>query len=483
MSVFSEQLMQYIMRRGMTIRQLSIQTEIEYSFLYRITAGKRNPSSMHMVNLLIRTLALSKHEADALREAYEIARVGEGTYRRRMAVCQMLVSAGQQPAPTLTLHSSVCMEHVPEVCTGRAQVHTLIKALLDQECSRSGGRLRIVAQPTDSFLLELLQVQAAHNPEMQVTQLVCFPNRPEDESHNITLFGALLPLLLSLPNYSAHYYYGAARSIAGKMALFPVLFLTSAYGVLLTADCGSALCFPADSPSYAALERRFAACLEDCPPLMHSVNGLPAYLDEVQTLFNGNMHEEENSVILTPDICYVPFLTEDICRRALIHSLPQREMFLRRIMEQVSLSRSLCSKATTRHLTTMAGVRRFLDTGRLMDLPPGLYEPLTREERCYLLHAFLDAVRTIPQYHMALYDPDQLPFSPTLECTVQQNSTHTLFVTPRSETSVSSIDIQEPIISGAVYDYFASLFEHPAVCSEEESLVRLYALLDTYEEK
>lgn len=482
MSAFSEQLKHYILRRGMTIRQLSIQTEIEYSFLYRITAGKRNPSSLNMVNLLIRTLALSKHEADALREAYEIARVGEGTYQRRMAVRQMLVSAGQPPASALALYSSVHMERIPEVCTGRGQVHTLVKALLDQECSQSGGRLRIVAQPTDAFFMELLQVQAAHNPDLQITQIVCFPNRPEDESHNITLFGALLPLLLSLPNYSAHYYYGAARSIAGKMALFPVLFLTSACGVLLTADGTSALCFPAGSKAYAALERRFAACLEGCPPLMHAVNGLPAYLDEVQTMFSDTVNDNETSIVLTPDICYVPFLTEEICRRAMTRALPNREHLLRRIMEQVAVSRALCSKETTRHLTTLAGVRRFLDTGRLMDLPCGLYEPLTMKERCYLLHAFLDAVRTIPQYQLALYDPDQLPFSPTLECTVQQNSTHTLFVTPRSQTSVSSIDIQEPIISSAIYDYFSSLFESPAVSSEEESLVRLYALLDEYED-
>lgn len=467
----------------MTIRQLSIQTEIEYSFLYRITAGKRNPSSMEMVNLLIRTLALSKHEADALREAYEIARIGEGTYQRRMAVRQMLVAAGQQPVPTLTLHSSVHMERIPEVCAGRGQIHTLIKALLDQECSQSGGRLRIVAQPTDSFLLELLQVQAAHNPDLQITQIVCFPNRPEDESHNISLFGALLPLLLSLPNYSAHYYYGAARSIAGKMALFPVLFLTSACGVLLTADCGSALCFPAGSQAYAALERRFAACLEGCPPLMHAVNGLPAYLDEIQTIFGNAPDASETSIILTPDICYMPFLTEEICRRVLARWVPQRDVLIRRIMKQAACSRELCDRQTTRHLTTLAGVRRFLESGQPMDLPSGLYEPLTMEERCYLLQAFLDTVRTTPQYQVALYDPDQLPFYSALECTVQQNSTHALFVTPRSETSMSSIDIREPIISAAIYDYFASLFEHPAVCSEDESLVRLYALLNEYQSR
>ena len=83
MSVFSDQLKDYITRRGVTIRQLSVQTGIEYSFLYRITTGKRNPSSADMVNLLVRALALSKHESDALREAYEIARAGESTYQRR----------------------------------------------------------------------------------------------------------------------------------------------------------------------------------------------------------------------------------------------------------------------------------------------------------------------------------------------------------------------------------------------------------------
>lgn len=481
MSVFSDQLKDYITRRGVTIRQLSVQTGIEYSFLYRITTGKRNPSSADMVNLLVRALALSKHESDALREAYEIARVGESTYQRRAAVRQMLESVGQLPPPALAFQNSVRMEHLPEICTGRHQVHTLIKALLDQECSLSGGQFRIIAQPNDPFLLELLQVQTAHAPQMQVTQIVCFPNRPAEEDQTIGLFAALLPLLLNLPNYSAHYYYGAAQSISGKMALFPGLLLTSSAGVLFTADYTTALCCPAGGDHYRMLEARFQECLEHCPPLMRPVSGLPAYLDSLQHFYHDmESASREKSMILTPDFCYVPFLTSDICDRVLSHHIPDRDRFVEKVMQQVSVSHTLCALQTTWHFTTESGVRRFMATGRFLDLPPGLYSPLTLEERRMLLRSFLDAVRTIPGYHVALYDPAVLPFSPTLECTVMQNSTHALFVTPLSDTAISSVDIQEPIISGAIYDYFASLIDHPAVLSEEESLKRLYFLLDEF---
>lgn len=482
MSVFSDQLKAYITRRGITIRQLSVQTGIEYSFLYRITAGKRNPSSPEMVELLIRTLALSKHESDALREAYEIARVGETTYSRRLAVRQMLESVRQPPSPSLSLRGAVCMEQIPETCTGRHQVHTLIKALLDQECSQPNARLRIVAQPNDSFLLELLHVLAFHTPQLQITQLVCFPNNPAEESQTINLFAPLLPLLLNLPNYSAHYYYGASQSIEGKMALFPVMLLTSSCGALFTADYTSALCFPVSSDHYQAMEQRFSDCLSACPPLMHPINGLEDYLENMKGLFsNTDTLSPESSIILLPDFCYVPFLTYDICDRVLSPQLPNREQFLELVMKQAALSRAMCGIQSTWHFTTEEGVRRVMETGRFQDLPCGLYQPLSMAERRFLLRSFLDAVRTIPKYRLSLYDPSVLRFSPILECTVQQSSTHALFVAPRSDTSISSIDIQEPIISGAIYDYFSSLIDHPAVLSEEESLSRLYALLAEYQ--
>ena len=466
----------------MSTSELSRLSGIEYSFLHRITTGKRLPAKSQTVDLLAQLLSLSTEEKDDLHIQFEIARVGKSVFRRRKAVQQMLhdLSCPQERACSLPTPTETPL---PATCSGRLQVETLTCQIAAREAACPNGRLRLIAQPgrKEEFPLHALQSIVSGAPGLEIDHILCFDNRAEMESQNVSLLTPLLPLLFSSVHYHPFYFYSDQDTLFGALSLFPNLLLSSRYALLISPDYTSALCFEGDTPYFQLLDKRFQHCFGNCYPLSHISREFPS-LQSYLSFSTSAEEEPDLTFFLSHSFFLLPFLTEEVCHNILRPDLPNRETVIRTILDYASNCRSLRQDSTCL-LTTSEGLRDSLDTGLIPELPAHLIRPLPMMQRLLLVRRFLESLSAVhnPDCGLHFYDTDHLTFSPVLRCICRQNLSQTALILSHPQSGLMTAAILEPMISAAIADYFHALLDSPSVYSFKESLDKIKKIISEYQ--
>lgn len=469
-------------RRKMNTSELSRLSGIEYSFLHRITSGKRLPAKSQTVDLLAQLLSLSTEERDDLHIQFEIARVGESVFRRRKAVQQMLhnLSCAQErvcflPPPTEA--------PLPAACSGRLQVEALACQIAAREAACPNGRLRLIAQPgrKEEFPLQTLQSIVSGAPALEIDHILCFDNRSEMEAQNVALFTPLLSLLFSSVHYHPFYFYSDQDTLFGDLSLFPNLLLSSRHALLISPDYASALCFEGDTPCFQLLNNRFQHCFGNCYPLSHISREFPS-LQTYLSFPTSAGEDPDLTFFLSHSFFLLPFLTEELCHSMLRPDLPDREALIRTILDYTSNCRSLRQDSTC-FLAAPEGLRDFLDTGLIPELPSHLTRPLPMAQRVLLVRRFLESLSAVhnPDCGLHFYDADHLAFSPVLHCICRQNLSQAALMLSHPKSGLITATILEPMISAAVADYFHALLDSPSVYSFKESLEKSKKIISEYQ--
>lgn len=481
MSSFSDRLKHHIERRKMSTSELSRLSGIEYSFLHRMTTGKRLPAKLQTVDKLCQLLSLTTEERDDLRTQYEIARVGEDIFRRRQSVSHMLEELSFPAADSPSLPAAH-RQPLPASCSGRSAVLALVHQIAAREALLPYGRLRLIAQPgqDDAFPTRTLGLITSAVPSLEIQHLLCFDNRAQMEFHNVDTFAPLLPLLFSSGRYHVFYFYSDRESLFGHLALFPNLLLSSQYALLMSPDYTSALCFTYPASSFTLLQRRFEECFQNCYPLSRPDDHL-SRLEPYLGACSSSGDDLDLTFFLSHTIFAVPFLTREVCDRLLRPDLSNRTEILRRILDYTHSFRQFHQEAIC-YLSTLDGLRGFLNTGLLPEFPEHLVRPLPLADRVHLVRRFLDHAAGMQSLNCGLrfYDTDHLLFSPSLKCLCRQNLSQAELILCHPRQGLLSVTVLEPMLSSAISDYFHALLGTRMVLSATESLERAEELLSEY---
>lgn len=93
---------------------------------------------------------------------------------------------------------------------------------------------------------------------------------------------------------------------------------------------------------------------------------------------------EIQSFQMTP--CLTPVLTDDIYEKYIKKDLPGRAELIRTLH---TYGEAIHKAENIHYITSMEGIRRFLDTGMVSEWPQELYEPLDTEDRVRLVRELL----------------------------------------------------------------------------------------------
>lgn len=481
MSSFSDCLRAHMDRRKMSTSELSRLSGIEYSFLHRITTGKRFPSKLQTVERLGHLLSLTPEEQEELRTQYDIVKAGPDVFHRRQSVRHMLEEI-RFPTDTGESLSAVPAHPIPDSCDGRLQVESAALQILAQEARRPDGVVRLMAQPSpkESFPLRLLRSFTLSAPSLTVNHILCFDNRAEMEYRNVDIFLPLIPTLFSTFCYHAYYFYGDHDTLFGRLSLFPNLLLTSGFALLMSPDYCSALCFPKGSDSYQVLDRRFSDCFQNCYPLSVVAPKLPALQPYFAPPVPGD--EVDHTFLLSHTFFGLPLLTGGLCDHLIRQNLPRRSQAMEEFLSYLS-SLPTPNRETTCYFTSLEGIRAFLDSGLLLEFPIDAISPLPMEDRLVLVRRLLSLLRAQEgvETGLRLCRTDHLFFSPSLKCLCRQNLSRAALILCHPRQGLISVTVQEPMIAAALTDYFQSIMDSRYTLSPAESVRQVETLLGEYQ--
>ena len=479
MSVFSDLLNYYIKEKKIKIYSLASACQMDRSMLYRIISGKRNPPSLEVYCKLTEHLPLTPSEAQKLRDAYELTRLGASVYYSRKSVEQFLTSFPSHITSEniqFLFQKAAISPELPSAETAcipvfsRTEMDYYVHSILLTEAARKKGSIQLLIQPDCPFLFSTLSSLRLEGP-LTIEHLICFSKTgqltPERQLYNLKCLQTMLPLFFTTMDYKPYYYYDDITAHYHNFNAFPCMILTSEYAIVCTADYQKGFLYKG-SGHLRLLQELYQAYQQLCKPLFHVIDYLPLDGSLQQ------MYRTVPSYILQPEACITPLIDDELLEKAVYPHLPDRDNFIRQASVLLAANRSLLVPENLTIFFTISGLRQFLSTGRVHEIPEELYRTLTLSERKQLL-AYM-----IPYCQKGIYRLMRHPLSQlteNLHLVVNDTMGYLLFKDIHGK--ILCFTFNEPSLLEAFLDYLESL-KNERIYSCDDTAQMIQELINEY---
>lgn len=169
----------------------------------------------------------------------------------------------------------------------------------------------------------------------------------------------------------------------------------------------------------------------------------------------------------------MPFITDDFLEKAVYPQIPQREAFIRQASFLLRENKKLLTPGHFSIYFTLPGLKQFLDTGRIYEIPEEVYRPLLPEERKALLEAMLSYCQK-GIYRLLKRPLNQL--TANLHLVVNHSMGYLLFRDIRGQ--ILCLTFNEPSLINTFLDYVENL-KDGHLYSGEETAQMVRKLIDT----
>lgn len=149
MSIFAQKLTRMMNEKNITPYQLEKLGFLKRTTLIKYANGKSKPPDSASLEELIRMMALGIEEAEELREAYAITKIGESIYFRRRHVEDLLKVINNTTVYPFDWqrHSSLQLKRDIECISGKVNVVNLLGVMLSAETEEEAPAIKVIAQP------------------------------------------------------------------------------------------------------------------------------------------------------------------------------------------------------------------------------------------------------------------------------------------------------------------------------------------------
>ncbi len=408
MSEFSNILRQFIHEKNIKVYSLIKYCNIDRSTMYKIINGKRNPPSKDIVEKIGDFMHLTPLEYACFEEAYQITKIGAENYYRRKNAQDFLMNFPDNftissPVSIPDFSSFQIPENIPACAAIQTHVELnyVLRSILLKESQIKKGKIALFLQPDCEYLFSLLSnLNLGHSLEIQ--QIFCLNNdtslTPEHESYNLNYFQNIFPLYLRNTNSKIFYFYDNIHSHFFNLNVLPYFVLTSQYAVSFSSDYQYGI-FYTDPTVVSQFWNLFHSFQEKCTPFFQVFTLTP---DKVHMIQNLALNTAE-TYLLQPEPCMTPFISKEILKSALLENLPDRNHMLALLSDFFS--------ANTKNLPGMhvyfteSGIRRFIQTRRLKEIPEDFYRPFLPQEQVQMLESLL------PYCYQGLYRMIKAPLN------------------------------------------------------------------------
>jgi len=344
--------------------------------------------------------------------------------------------------------------------------------------ARGDESARIHSNLRDDFLMDFLAIIMTEYPETEFQHIVPFlPARQDDRdrSENVERFGKLCPLLFHNGNYKPMYYYTENAAMDDRF-LLPNVMITSACVICAAEDWSYGILFTGEE------ENRFYSDIFNAQTLLCRRLGNRALDLEEQMRFNKELMNQNfgdnRFMILSNQPCLLYFVTEEDVRDfCLPGAVPESmyDMFFNYYQKMILKSvRMTC-------FFMMDGLRSFMDTGVIYELPALFTRSIAVRRRVQMLRQMIVAAKE-GMYVPRVIKPDKL-YVPRMFAVNYQGASHLLSMAAYN-TDVGSVGFTliERSVSEVTSEFMLFLANTDRwTYSVDDSITLLEELLKRYE--
>lgn len=414
MSLFSEKLRNYVTDSGYTVYRLAKLSGVERTGLQRVLSGQRLLSEQALDSLLD-FLQINFAEREELYHLYRIEELGESRYHQQELILlfiKKLIATRSENKITWHLEKKIQFareaKHSYYMYHGSSQIIQIIRAAMEYlQCNSDFPVFRMFLPPDTQFLNQIIPLPEYSTHKIPAIQhliyMVRYSEEQEINNYNLEILSTFLPFSLSTDlDYNIYYNYCENIISYDSGILFPYyIILDNILIIQLSSDLQN--CMVYTIPDYIQyFTDSFDEIIEKSKRLAITYPGFGDFFHHTLETVQKN----EQFYFLGYEPCFSVFLPPELAEQYINRASSDWEENLAMLE---NWPYSLESLEAFYCFFSLNGIRYFMETGRLTDIPAHILLPLCPEDRLVLLSRLYDFLIMYPE-KIRIFDSSYFPF-------------------------------------------------------------------------
>lgn len=480
MSKFSILFSELLKKKNISIYGLSQITDIDRTYLQKIKKGDRLPKEPKFLDELIKGMHLTQTEAIELYDAFEITVLGEDRYLSRKEIVKIINTIYDVNNSKLFIKPTAPLDfnaqNIPTIIKGKNNIQNLIKLLLEKAIAQRNCKIRLISQPTFSFLYDYISTLNLDAANVVIENIINFTLPSESHDFyldNLSIFEKILPLFYNSSNYHPYYVYNSNPNNTINLQFMPIKIILPNVILFISADYTQAV-FSTDTEMYQLVLEYYKRALSNASPIFQIVNSDPnSYLEDILKFMDFNTNANYN-IMYQP--CILPFIPNDIFLDILNVKVLTQE-----IMDTIaSYMKHFANYAGIMYMTiTKEGILDFFEKNYLLEVPDFLvdHKP-SMEQRLTIFKNMIDAFKE-DKVVINIVDFHDLKISPTLLiCAYTEREVVIHHFSSKGDSAY--IRLLEMGLASSFYDFLSTVHKSKLVKTKAETLMIMEGIYNKY---
>ena len=390
MSLFSENLKEYVQKSHISVSKLSAETEISRTLFHKYLSGNRMPKNSQEVRRIGSAMMLLPRQQEDLLECYARSTYGEKNYESFGKLKHMLEGRydfrleKRRRILDMDIVKKLSLINGEEAASfyGRLQVEDALTQLLWLAAGKNRKdcvKVKMIIQPDQDNIINPILRMSSHL-DLDLEHIVCLDCNKNDND-NIGLLFSTLAFEFASTAYQSYFYYDNIIYHVNQMSLLPNMLLVGEYVFLCSNEADE--CLILHQKTEIEFFRKEYEKMKNCTQKLGIINQSAEELAELMSLV---MESGMVDLQIGCFPCLLAAMDEKIIQRHLRLQSPAMEKAVQMIGETFS---QLKEKRQFRNYFSEAGLRKFMQNGIIQGYPSDIFLPFTAQERMVILKRLL----------------------------------------------------------------------------------------------
>lgn len=468
--------------------KISAITGIERTRINRIRNGKFK-IELHELQKIISLFYVDSATARRLYDAYLYDKLGPDKYRSRQIAKEFLAGLRFDNNTPNFLNTDINInininnefDETKELTTinsltavRNAKIMVLLKA------QSNGEKIRIISAPNDNFLISELFTITSAKPELEIDHIYSLASAeqlPSPLTYYISAAKATYPIFMLNTNYKAYY----NTSGYSTNELMPFHIITGEYSMSISADSSAAV-LSKNNDVVKLHSKIFDDRVKQSASFIKHIETTEMYLQHYCSIIERSQPKPINLFYsLDYEPCVLSFLTQnelELCMR----SMKGNDELLEVSSQFVNSFFGLFIGNRQISFFTKKGLRSFLETGKIEEVPESIGLIVPHERRLEIIKIVLEKIKN-PTGKKIFFMLNENEFDPPLGLRFLgggYKSDHLFVISNDKDGSRSILSLSNPETVSVIFDFMESLPESNMVYPKEETAAYIEKLLSEY---